>query len=218
MCDRRFSCRSTPTTRPSRSSLEGASHSGAIPAQYSWAPDVEEYAFAHGHDVEKARQLLAEAGHPNGIDLDFIYPTQTDPAYDRGAQVVQSQAAEAGIRFKLIALDFTAWVDRIVSHDYDIYGNVHSWFADPGDYVRPREEVSNERPATVMKMWDEAIAAPTLDEYFDALGRLALEEDRTAFNISGLASQNVAVAYRSGLKNVTPDFTLTWLYLSRVSQ
>lgn len=52
------------------------------------------------HDVEKAKALLAEAGHPDGIDIE-LFTSETTPGFIDLATLYQAMAAEAGIRVKL---------------------------------------------------------------------------------------------------------------------
>lgn len=51
-------------------------------------------------DVEKAKALLAEAGHPDGIDIE-LFTSETTPGFIEMATIYQAMAAEAGIRVKL---------------------------------------------------------------------------------------------------------------------
>ena len=55
------------------------------------------------HDVAKAKQLLAAAGHPNGIDVE-LWTATTDQS-PRLSQAIQANLAEAGIRAKLVQRD-----------------------------------------------------------------------------------------------------------------
>jgi peptide/nickel transport system substrate-binding protein len=58
----------------------------------------------HPYDVDEAKSLLAEAGHPDGIDIELgIY--EADSAI---AEVLQAQWAEAGIRATITVLPPTA--------------------------------------------------------------------------------------------------------------
>lgn len=52
-------------------------------------------------DVERAKALLAEAGYPDGIDVD-LNTGEAGPGYVLMAQVYQQMAAEAGIRVNII--------------------------------------------------------------------------------------------------------------------
>lgn len=51
-------------------------------------------------DVEKAKALLAEAGHPDGIDIELC-TSETTPGFIEMATLYQAMASEAGIRVKL---------------------------------------------------------------------------------------------------------------------
>ena len=51
-------------------------------------------------DIEKAKTLLAEAGHADGIDLEIKVST-LEPSWPTMAEVYQAQAAAAGIRVKI---------------------------------------------------------------------------------------------------------------------
>jgi peptide/nickel transport system substrate-binding protein/oligopeptide transport system substrate-binding protein len=55
------------------------------------------------HDVARAKQLLAAAGHPNGIDVD-LWAATTDQS-PRLSQTIQANLAEAGIRAKIVQRD-----------------------------------------------------------------------------------------------------------------
>lgn len=54
-------------------------------------------------DVERAKALLAEAGHPDGIDVRLTLLNQSQ--YVTAAQVIQANLAEAGIKVELEVLD-----------------------------------------------------------------------------------------------------------------
>jgi peptide/nickel transport system substrate-binding protein len=80
-------------------------------------------------DVAKAKQLLAEAGFPNGIDnLDFPVSTSNNDA-DK-AQALQAALQRAGIRTKLRPLDEDAWEAVVTGNDgsYDL--TLGSWQPD----------------------------------------------------------------------------------------
>ncbi|BCP52174.1 ABC transporter substrate-binding protein [Kaistia sp. 32K] len=51
-------------------------------------------------DVEKAKALLAEAGHPDGIDIE-LFTSETVPGFIEMATLYQAMASEAGIRVKI---------------------------------------------------------------------------------------------------------------------
>jgi peptide/nickel transport system substrate-binding protein len=64
------------------------------------------------HDLEKAKQLMEEAGLADGIDLDLYYPNATYYGVDYSlvAQKLQSDMAEIGINVTLIPQDPTVFL------------------------------------------------------------------------------------------------------------
>lgn len=57
-------------------------------------------------DVEKAKALLAEAGHEGGVTLDMQFPNR--PENQQVVQMIQAMAAEAGITITLTAKEFAS--------------------------------------------------------------------------------------------------------------
>ena len=192
---------------------------GTIPFQYPWAPRVKEYEYGHHQDIAKAKSLLAAAGYPNGIDLTFVWPSPSDPAGDRGAEILKSQLAAAGINLTLKSYDFATWLSRHLVHNYQFTTIIHTWLADPLEYIRPRTgQYGGTTPPTVQALWDQANAAKSVKAYYTALAALALEENKFAFNLEGLAGQTVLVAHKANLRNVNIDYTLAWTYLAGVTR
>jgi peptide/nickel transport system substrate-binding protein len=80
---------------------------------------------ANTYQVEKAKQLLKEAGHPNGLDVDLSVGSGW-PEVVRFAQILQQDAAPAGLRIHIktmpnsqywekwtkVALGVTPWAHR----------------------------------------------------------------------------------------------------------
>lgn len=63
----------------------------------------------YGRDIAEAKKLLAEAGHPDGIDVHIAVENNADMV--TLAQLVQAQAAEAGIKVSIDAMESgTFWV------------------------------------------------------------------------------------------------------------
>lgn len=65
-------------------------------------PNVKPYEF----DPKLSRKLLAEAGMPNGLEIDFISPVGRLPKDAEVAQAVAGQLQKAGIKTKLQVLEF----------------------------------------------------------------------------------------------------------------
>lgn len=64
------------------------------------------------HDVAKAKELLAQAGYPNGFDMTISVPNNYQPHMDT-AEVVAEQLREAGIRVTIQPVEWSTWLDTI---------------------------------------------------------------------------------------------------------
>ena len=92
-------------------------------------------------DVEAARALLAEAGYPDGIDLEVQVPNTNVPL--QVMQVIQAMAAEAGINISITAKEFATMLTDQTAGDYtasqvgwsgrvDPDGNIHQFVTTEG--------------------------------------------------------------------------------------
>jgi peptide/nickel transport system substrate-binding protein len=61
------------------------------------------------YDPEKAKQLLAEAGYPDGIDVSMTHINRTIDT--QIAQIMKAQLEAVGIRMTIESLERTTWVD-----------------------------------------------------------------------------------------------------------
>jgi peptide/nickel transport system substrate-binding protein len=87
------------------------------------------------HDVAKAKELLAEAGFPNGIDLTLKPPPF--PYARRSAEIVAQQLAAANIRVKIEPVEWAQWLDIVykqANYDMTIVAHVAPWDID--NYAR----------------------------------------------------------------------------------
>src|SRR5579871_1554031 len=63
-------------------------------------------------DIAKAKALLADAGYPNGLDID-LYTAEAIPGMTKEAQVFKEMAADAGIRVNVIVTPSDSYWDNI---------------------------------------------------------------------------------------------------------
>lgn len=73
---------------------------------HGYSPTFKKYSY----NTEMAKQLLADAGYTNGIDVTLSYSTR-EPNDPNLAVVLQSQLAKSGIRLKLQAMEHSAFID-----------------------------------------------------------------------------------------------------------
>ena len=83
----------------------------------------------YAHDVNRAKQLLTEAGFPNGIDIELWH--SEDATFSRVAQSIQSYLAEAGIRARLVQREAAAMRAAARNGETDMV--LKDWYADYPD-------------------------------------------------------------------------------------
>jgi peptide/nickel transport system substrate-binding protein len=95
-----------------REAMNQAECAGLGVVDGNWINDDVEYYLPWGkwpHDVAKAKQLMAEAGHPNGFTYDWLTPAP--PYYSRGERIL-SDLEQIGIRGKMQTLERGAYNQR----------------------------------------------------------------------------------------------------------
>ena len=191
-----------------------ASH---IPTGYAWSPPLKSE-YAGKHDVAAAKRLLTQAGFPNGISTSYMYIAGFSPASDRFAQVLQSQLGEAGIKLTLEPVDTPTYLNRLGKADYGLAFNQYPYFSDPLLYVSPRPARNGTVPGQIQALVNQARAATKNADYLTAIRDLSLNEDDQGFPNLVVASPTQFVAYRRNVSNVKVDFSVSWLFLTKVTK
>lgn len=98
------------------------------------------------YDPLRARQLLAEAGYPNGFSARMVLPPFW---YARIAGlVVANQLAAVGVILETVELDWREWLDRVfLHHDFDVTVVAHTEPNDINIYARADYYMSYDNPA-----------------------------------------------------------------------
>jgi len=100
------------------------------PTMWGYNDAVVDYPF----DVEKAKKLLAEAGHPDGFEIDlWAMPVQRpyNPNAKRMAEMIQSDFAKIGVKAKIVQYEWGEYRKRLQQgeHTFGMFG----WTGDNGD-------------------------------------------------------------------------------------
>jgi peptide/nickel transport system substrate-binding protein len=108
---------------------------GPIP-NWSWAYDPATDMVPPTGDVEKAKALLAEAGYPDGIDIDVTLSSSWRNLLEQGP-LLKEMLAKANIRVNLLSMENPRWVEEVwVGGKYQVANNYWlSPLADPDDFI-----------------------------------------------------------------------------------
>lgn len=96
------------------------------PGMLGYNPEIKSY----GYDPEKAKQLLKDAGYPDGINVTMQY--NNNPRHKMIGEAVQAQLAEVGIKMELQVAETGAHYDAVRRGDVPFFRA--GW---AGDYPDP---------------------------------------------------------------------------------
>lgn len=82
---------------------------------------------------ERARELLAEAGFPDGLSTTIH--TRANPFFQLLSDFIAGQLAEVGIEADVVPIESVGYQERITSGDFEMIGHSHSFALDDPDSV-----------------------------------------------------------------------------------
>lgn len=100
-------------------------------AQWGYTPDLERY----DYDPEKAKELLAEAGYPDGFKAELLAYNSArgyNPAGSQMAVAIQSYFKKIGVDVSIQQMEFGAFLSKVRVGDYDGMA-MTGWSGDNGD-------------------------------------------------------------------------------------
>ena len=93
-----------------------------IAPAYNIAPEITDDPFGPEAKPEKAKDLLDDAGYPDGLDLGtYHYSATSKPSAERHAQIWQKNAANAGIEFDLQKVTRDQWLGEYWNDPQEYY-------------------------------------------------------------------------------------------------
>ncbi len=110
-----------------------AAASGPIPASTPWATPTSRLP-SFTQNIARAKQLLAEAGYPNGFATRIV----TSPTYEGGiavAQVMQEQLRAIGVNATLENIEWGTYINRWVARDFDTMIELRGGDPDPDRFL-----------------------------------------------------------------------------------
>ena len=177
-----------------------------VPGHIGYGDTVTKYEY----NVEKAKQLMAEAGFADGLDVtvDFI----SRPEDTQNAQLYQQMLAQIGVRATLQPSERIAWVQKTLSGDYE-FGTFQSPVRPEPDFLLSNILAEN-GPANYMNWQDTEIqrmlreARTTYDtnqrqQLYEQVQNRIADEAYVGF----VWRRSGALAASKALKNVAPGWT-----------
>ncbi len=123
-----------------REIIDGAMFGFGTPIGSHMSPGERYYvdlSNTYPYDPERARQLLREAGYPNGFTATFSLPAPY-PYERRAGELLAAQLQRVGITLRLEIVEWGTWLSRIFKGaDYDMTIIGHSEPFDIGIYASP---------------------------------------------------------------------------------
>jgi len=100
------------------------------PTMWSYNDSIDPYPY----DPEKAKELLAEAGYPDGFKTDLWAMPVARPYFPDGrrvAEIMQAQLKEVGVEAEIVSYDWGTYLDRTDSGEHQTA--LLGWTGDNGD-------------------------------------------------------------------------------------
>ncbi len=95
------------------------------------APYYADMTWVYPHDPQRARELLAEAGYPQGFSATLTLPANYI-FHVRTGEVLAAQLARVGIALELALVDWPTWLERVYGQgDFDLTVIGHVGRLDP---------------------------------------------------------------------------------------
>jgi peptide/nickel transport system substrate-binding protein len=193
---------------------------GPIPDS-NWAyADLHTYA---ERDLEKAKELLADAGYPDGLDT-TIKLVAGGPLDEGLGQIAQANLAEIGINAELVPLEFGVLIEQFaINRDFEMVVMGFSDFWEPNDFLYPVFHTgegfnpwgySNPEVDSLLEQAREELDQDKRAELYTEAQRIIVEEAPLA----NFAQQVIVQAYYDYVQGFQPmadggklSFVETWL-------
>jgi peptide/nickel transport system substrate-binding protein len=89
------------------------------PAIWGYNDEIKDYEF----DLEKAKQLLAEAGYPEGFETEFYVMTSPRlyfPQPEKVAEAMRSDFEKINVKVKIVTYEWATYLPKLMDGDYPI--------------------------------------------------------------------------------------------------
>ena len=172
--------------------LLGALDNLGVVASQIGVPDLcfgcptPEQTFTYEYNPEKAKELLAEAGYPDGLTLPEKAGTMAGNHFQSAIEVIQAQLADVGVQFDIEIVDSAVYGDRIRSGNF--------LFQVWGISLSPDASSFRRVYGTGGDLNGSLYSNSRIDELFDMASRTVNSEEREKyfFEIYNIANEEAA--------------------------
>jgi peptide/nickel transport system substrate-binding protein len=134
---------------------------GTVPAgmQETWGAPIEELPF-QTVDVERARELMAEAGHADGLDVDLVTIIGYD-WMDPAAVTLASQLERIGINVNIQRVDLGVWIRNWRGRSFPV--TLNDWGTSPDPSLLFYRHFHKQPEGNDNRNWNNDRASELLD-------------------------------------------------------
>lgn len=164
-------------------------------------PYYEDLTGTYPYDPDRARELLAEAGYADGLQVTFKVPTR--PYATAVSEIVVSQLAEVGIDARIESSEFPAvWLDDVFTQaNYQMTVILHTEARDVLTLFNTPGYYTGYDNSEIAPLAEAADAAPSEEEYVAGMREVVrtIVEDAAANTLFIFPNVTVAKAEVTGL-------------------
>jgi peptide/nickel transport system substrate-binding protein len=168
------------------------------------------------HNPQKAKQLLAEAGYPQGFEC-VLRLAEPYLAYRRAGEVIASQLAKVGVKAKIEIIEWGQWLARIYRQaDYDMTVMGHAEPFDIDIYANPQYYFRYDNPQlqALLREADAALDDAKRKALYEQAQRIIAEDAVNVFLYNG----PYLVGMRKTVQNWWTNLPIPAIDVTRVSK
>ena len=191
---------------------------GAGQTQYGPIPELdpgyEDLAELVPHDPDAARELLAEAGYDDDLELSLTLPSFYGTTV---SQILVSNLHDVGITLQVNAVEFSSWLNDVyMNGDYELSFVLHTEARDFENWANPDYYFGYDN-AEVQELFAQSLAATDEAEAADLLAEAAriVSEDHAADWLYNGASVVAVGANITGMPTVNVNERLNLVELTK---
>ncbi|MGQ9509795.1 MAG: ABC transporter substrate-binding protein [Thermodesulfobacteriota bacterium] len=135
------------------------------------------------YNPEKAKQLLAEAGYPNGFEATIKLPERYAYA-KRSGEIIADMFSRIGIKLKIELIEWGQWIDRVFKNaDYDLTVIGHAEPFDINIYANPKYyfRYDNPRFQEILRKAESEVDPKIQKELYITLQKIIAEDAVNGF-------------------------------------